>query len=400
MRGETGGGKKTRSQMEDSQDLQLSDGIAQTFSEAASQAHQKMRILVADGNATIRKLLRHSLAKEEYEILEASDGKQTLEVAMQRPEPHAILIDARIGGVDGLEVCRQLKSDMQYRTIPIIIMTNSGSNEDIAEAVEAGADEFLSKPVNRGELAVRMRSITRMHQGNTEMIGAESVALSLARAVASKDGYSSGHVEQVANYAVAFGKTLGMDSAELKMLRYGAILHNVGKIAIPDSILEKTGPLTPRERALFHQHPRVGCDICSPLKPLRPVLPIIRHHKEHFDGTGYPDGLRGSEIPLKAQIVGIVDVYSALTNDRPFRRAKSHAEATEILRDRARHGMHDPKLIEKFCDSIDETMQVGRDTLPPVDVPLSLDIETTTESPAGAPVDVTAAHDAAGQNSV
>ncbi|TWT50718.1 Cyclic di-GMP phosphodiesterase response regulator RpfG [Rubripirellula amarantea] len=331
---------------------QLANGIAATFTQAAADTAQKMRILIADSNATIRKLLRHGLADDLYELIEASDGHEALKLAMQRPEPHAILIDAGISGVNGLEVCRRLKSDMQYRTIPVIIMTTSGANEDINDAVEAGADEFLSKPVNRGELNVRIRSITRMHKGNAEMIGAESVALSLARAVASKDGYSSGHVEQVANLAVDFGKALGMDSAELKMLRYGAILHNVGKIAIPDSILEKTGPLTPRERALFHQHPRVGCDICGPLQPLRPVLPIIRHHKEHFDGTGYPDGLRGNEIPLKAQIVGIVDVYSALTNDRPFRRAKSQAEAIEILRERARNGVHDPELIESFCEAM------------------------------------------------
>ena len=355
--------------MEDHQDdLQLSEGIAQTFCDAAAESNQKMRILVADGNATIRKLLRHGLSKDEFEIIEASNGNEALKLAMERPEPNAILIDARIGGLDGLEVCRRLKSDMQYRTIPVVIMTTSGSNEDINEAVEAGADEFLSKPVNRGELTVRIRSITRMHKGNAEMIGAESVALSLARAVASKDGYSSGHVEQVANYAVAFGKSLGLDSAELKMLRYGAILHNVGKIAIPDSILEKTGPLTPRERALFHQHPRVGCDICAPLKPLGPVLPIIRHHKEHFDGTGYPDGLRDKEIPLKAQIVGIVDVYSALTNDRPFRRAKTHDEAVEILRERSKHGMHDPELIEKFCDSIHPTAEPTKPMLPSVDI--------------------------------
>lgn len=363
--------------MDNESHLQLSEGIARSFSDAANTPNQKMRILVADGNATIRKLLRHSLASEDFDIVEASDGHEALKLATQRPEPHAILIDARITGLDGLEVCRQLKSDMQFRTIPVIVMTTSGSNEDISEAVEAGADEFLSKPVNRGELQVRIRSITRMHRGNTEMIGAESVALSLARAVASKDGYSSGHVEQVANYAVAFGKALGMDSAELKMLRYGAILHNVGKIAIPDSILEKTGPLTPRERALFHQHPRVGCDICAPLKPLAPVLPIIRHHKEHFDGTGYPDGLRGNQIPIKAQIVGIVDVYSAVTNDRPFRRAKTHEEAIEILRDRARHGIHDPDLIEKFCESIKNLggLQVVSEndpdgvteTLPPLD---------------------------------
>lgn len=333
-------------------DLKLSDGIAETFTQVAVDSVQKMRILIADGNATIRKLLRLGLSSEDYEIVEASDGNEALRLATQSPEPNAILIDARIAGIDGLEVCRRLKSDMQFRTIPVVILTTTGSNEEITEAVEAGADEFLSKPISRGELLVRIRSITRMHRGNAEMIGAESVALSLARAVASKDGYSSGHVEQVANHAVAFGKTLGMDSADLKMLRYGAILHNVGKIAIPDSILEKTGPLTPRERALFHQHPRVGCDICAPLKPLGPVLPIIRHHKEHFDGTGYPDGLRGQDIPLKAQIVGIVDCYSALTNDRPFRRAKTHAEAVEILRERARQGMHDPTLIEKFCVAI------------------------------------------------
>ena len=295
------------------QGAEFTSGIADTFTQAAADVSQKMRILVADSNATIRKLLRHALAGNDYDVFEAGDGQQALDLAMQRPEPHAILIDARMKGIDGLEVCRRLKSDMQYRTIPVIVMTTTGASEEISEAVDAGADEFLSKPINRCELDVRLRSITRMHKGNAEMIGAESVALSLARAVASKDGYSSGHVEQVANFAVAFGKALGLDSSELKMLRYGAILHNVGKIAIPDSILEKTGPLTPRERALFHQHPRVGCDICAPLKPLRPVLPVIRHHKEHFDGTGYPDGLRGDQIPLMAQIVGIVDVYSALT---------------------------------------------------------------------------------------
>lgn len=332
---------------------ELSSRIADSFSESVARDERRMRVLVCDANATIRKLLRLALEQAGYEVSEAADGQAALEQAMQRPEPHAILVDARLPGLDGLEVCRRLKDDMQYRTLPVVLMTSTGSNDEVNDALKAGADEFLSKPINRAELTVRLRSITRMHRSNVEMIGADSVALSLARAVASKDGYSSGHVEQVANLAVEFGEALNMEPAELKTLRYGAILHNVGKIAIPDSILEKTGPLTPRERALFHQHPRVGCDICSPLKPLRPVLPIIRHHKEHFDGTGYPDGLRGEEIPLKAQIVGIVDVYSALTNDRPFRRAKTRDEAISILRDRAEKGVHDVSLIEKFCDMLD-----------------------------------------------
>ena len=353
--------------MDQSQHPEFVDGLAETFSQAAADAAQRMRILVADGNATIRKLLRHGISSADYEIIEATDGNDAMKLAMSRPEPHAILIDAQLAGISGLEVCRTLKNDMQYRTIPVIIMTTAGTNEEINDAVEAGADEFLSKPINRAELNVRLRSITRMHRGNSEMIGAESVALCLARAVASKDGYSSGHVEQVANFAVDFGKSLGMDSAELKMLRFGAILHNVGKIAIPDSILEKTGPLTPRERALFHQHPRVGCDICAPLAPLRPVLPIIRHHKEHFDGTGYPDGLRGDKIPLQAQIVGIVDVYSALISDRPFRRAKKTSEAIEILRGRAQQGIHDPKLVEMFCNAVMEDSEALSTPIAPVD---------------------------------
>jgi putative two-component system response regulator len=158
-----------------------------------------------------------------------------------------------------------------------------------------------------------------------------------------------------------FGASLGLDAAEVKILRYGAILHNVGKIAIPDAILEKTGALTPRERALFQQHPRVGCDICAPLKPLKPVLPIIRHHKEHWDGTGYPDGLSGDNIPLGAQIVGIVDAYSALTNDRPFRKAKSHQEAMRVLRERARRGISDPELVDKFIAWVEESNEEDAD---------------------------------------
>jgi putative two-component system response regulator len=179
--------------------------------------------------------------------------------------------------------------------------------------------------------------------------------LALARAVAAKDGYAHSHLEKVAHFAVALGKALGLDAAELKILKYGAILHNVGKIAIPDSVLEKTGSLSPRDMAMFQQHPRIGCDICAPLKPLRPVLPIIRHHKEHWDGTGYPDGLRGDGIPLGAQIVGIVDVYTALTSDRPYRKAVSHEEAVRSLQAQTQDGWHNPELVEKFIQVLEHS---------------------------------------------
>jgi putative two-component system response regulator len=267
-----------------------------------------------------------------------------------------MVVDLRLSKVDGYEVCRTLKTDDRSQMLPIIVTTSLDSPEEKMRAMEAGADDFLVKPINRADLMVRLRSLLRIHRFNQELIGAESVALALARAVAAKDGYAHSHVEKVSAYAVEFGRALRLDTSDLKILKYGAILHNVGKIAIPDAVLEKTGPLTPREMAMFQQHPRVGCDICAPLKPLRPVLPIIRHHKEHWDGTGYPDGLRGEAIPLGAQIVGIVDVYAALTSDRPYRKAVSQDEAVATLRVQAGEGRHDPDLVEKFiaCVTADD----------------------------------------------
>ncbi|MHC4178042.1 MAG: response regulator [Planctomycetota bacterium] len=322
------------------------------------------RMLVADENPTVRKILRHLFTSLGWETLEASSGPQALERACARPAPHAVLLDLDLPEINGYEVCRKLKSDDQFQLIPVIAMTSMDSAEEKMRALQAGADDFLTKPINRAELTVRLRSLLRIHRFNQELIGAESVALALARAVAAKDGYAHSHLEKVAGYAVTLGRAMGLDAAELKIIKYGAILHNVGKIAIPDAVLEKTGPLSPREMAMFQQHPRIGCDICAPLKPLKPVLPIIRHHKEHFDGTGYPDGLRGDEIPLGAQIVGIVNVYTALTSNRPYRKAVSHAQAITSLREQVRQGWLNGDLVERFIESLDASDRSGDYTEP------------------------------------
>jgi len=323
------------------------------------------RVLVADANSTVRKILRHMFASLGWETLEAQNGPQALELARRRPHPQAILLDLKLSEINGYEVCRALKSDNEFQLIPVIVTTSLDSPEEKMQALEAGADDFLTKPINRAELTVRLRSLLRIHRFNQELIGAESVALALARAVAAKDGYAQSHLEKVATHAVTLGKALGLDAAELKILKYGAILHNVGKIAIPDMVLEKTGPLSPREMAMFQQHPRIGCDICAPLKPLKPVLPIIRHHKEHWDGTGYPDGLKGDEIPLGAQIVGVVDVYTALISDRPYRKAVSHAEAIESLRRHTREGRHNPTLVDRFIECLEATGEGQQSPGPP-----------------------------------
>ncbi len=313
-----------------------------------STAPRITRLLVADGNPTVRKILKHIGECMQWETIEAEDGEQALAAARARPAPDAIILDLQLAKVNGYEVCRRLKTDERSQLIPIVVITSAENPDERLRALEVGADDFLTKPINRAELTVRIRALLRIHKFNQELIGAESVALALARAVAAKDGYSKAHVEEVANYAVMLGKALDLEAAELSTIRYGAILHNVGKIAIPDAVLEKTGELTPREKALFQQYPRISCDICAPLKPLKQIVPIVRHHKENWNGTGYPDGLRGAEIPLGAQIVGLVNNYCAMTSDRPFRKAVSQADALARLRERAARGLHDPALVEKF----------------------------------------------------
>lgn len=310
------------------------------------------RVLVADSNPTVRKVLKHMFATVGWQSCEAADGEEALKIAQTFPRPQALWVDVQLPKINGYDVCSTLKQDERFQLLPIVLMTSEDSPEEKNRALEAGADDILKKPINRAEVTFRIRSLFRINKHSQELVGAESVSMALARAVAAKDGYSYQHVEQVATTAVNLGAAMGMDEGELKVLRYGAILHNVGKIGIPDAILEKTGALTPREKALFQQHPRVGCDLCAPLKPLAPVLPIIRQHKERWDGTGYPDGLKGDEIMLGAQIVGIVNIYCALTSDRPYRKAIETDEALAQLRKQAVEGWHNPELVEKFIESL------------------------------------------------
>lgn len=317
----------------------------------------KPLVLIADSNATVRKILRHMLGALDCDIVEASSADQVSELAHRRPSPKAMILDGRLSGRSGFDICGELKTEEQFQLTPIILMMDSEATEDKLRALDCGADDILRKPINRGELTFRMRSLMRLQRFNHELIGAESVAMALARAVAAKDGYSHSHVELVAGLAVELASALGMDPAEQKLIRCGAILHNVGKISIPDAVLEKTGALSPREMAMFQQHPRVGCDICAPLKPLQDVVPIIRHHKEKWDGSGFPDGLRGNEIPLGAQIVGLVDAYVALKSHRPYRRAIDPSEAIGEMRHQADCGWHNPALVETFVECVASKVQ-------------------------------------------
>jgi putative two-component system response regulator len=234
------------------------------------------------------------------------------------------------------------------------MITALQATEERIKGIEAGADEFLSKPFNPQELLTRVRSLLKLKRHTDELENAETVLFTLALSVEAKDPYTNGHCDRLARYSVALGRRLGLGAEHLKALHRGGILHDVGKIGIPDSILLKPGPLTPLERGVIQTHPVIGERICAPLKSLRLVLPIIRHHHERWDGTGYPDGLAGEDIPLSARVLQVVDLYDAFTTQRPYKSAYSAEKAFEIMRDETARGWWDGRLIEAFiglrCD--------------------------------------------------
>jgi putative two-component system response regulator len=313
----------------------------------------RWRILVVDDDALHRQFLKDHLTDEGYMVSTAADGQEALDkVAADAPD--LILLDVMMPTVDGYEVCRRLKSDERTILIPIVMITALKATNERIKGIEAGADDFLSKPFNRLELLTRVRSLLRLKRHTDELESAETVLFTLALSVEAKDPYTTGHCERLATYSVALGKRLGLPPDHLKALRRGGILHDLGKIAIPDHILLKPGALNESERAMMRKHPVVGERICSPLKSLHLVLPIIRHHHERWNGTGYPDGLAGEAIPLTARILQVVDVYDAFTTERPYKPAYSREQAFAIMREETAKGWWDPRIVEAFIALLTE----------------------------------------------
>ena len=307
----------------------------------------RSRILVVDDDALIRGLLEDELVGQGYEVSTARDGEEALEkVATESPD--LILLDVMMPKLDGYEVCRRLKSDDRTILIPVVMLTAMTATHERITGIEAGADDFLSKPHNRAELLTRVRSLLKLKRHTDELEHAESVLFMLALSVEAKDPYTNDHCDRLAHHALALGRKVGLPPEQVKALNRGAILHDLGKIGVPDAVLLKPGPLTEAERAVVRQHPIIGERICSPLKSLRLVLPIIRHHHEHWDGTGYPDGLAGEAIPLTARILQCVDIFDALTSQRPYKPAYHRDQAWAIMREETARGWWDPHLVETF----------------------------------------------------
>ncbi len=305
------------------------------------------KILIVDDAVENIKLVTEILnrPKNEYHIEAAGDGYEALE-KVKKFDPDLIMLDVVMPGIDGFEVCRILKEDEKTRLIPIVMITALDSQQDRLRGLESGVDDFISKPFNVYELLARVKNLLKLRSYISELEHAEQVIFSLARAVEAKDNYTEGHCERLSILAQHLGTELQLADEDLIVLKRGGILHDIGKIAIDDSILLKPGPLTAEEFEIIKTHPEIGENICRPLKTLKLVLPIIRYHQERFNGSGYPEGLAKHEIPIHARIIGLVDCYDALTTDRTYRKALPSDFAIQIMNKETEAGLWDPDLFK------------------------------------------------------
>jgi len=304
-------------------------------------------ILVADDQPANRELLEELLSAEGFAVTTVPDGAAALEAVHAVP-PDLVLSDVMMPRVNGFEVCAQLKSNPETYLIPVVLVTALSDKQDRLAGIKAGADDFLTRPVDRLELLARVRSLIRLKQHTDELERAESVLFSLAHSIEAKDPYTGGHCERLSTLGSALGERMSLTEAQVVALRRAGIVHDIGKVAVPDSVLLKPGRLTPEERKIMQEHPVVGERICRPLKSFHLVLPIIRHHHEKMDGTGYPDGIRGEEIEITARVLQIVDVYDALTTERPYKRALSTTEAMQTMKEEVAKGWWDGRVFGEF----------------------------------------------------
>jgi putative two-component system response regulator len=311
-------------------------------------------ILIADDDENVREPLVELLRLNCYRVIAVDDGEQAFKAVCSQPVD-LVLLDVMMPGPSGFSVCRAIKSRPETRLVPVVLVTGLGSAEDRIRGIEAGADDFLHKPVKREELLARVCSLVRLKRYTDELDNAETVLCTLARSIEAKDPYTEGHCDRLSRSTILLAKKVGLSREDYIDLRRGGIVHDIGKVAVPESVLLKPGSLDAGEREIMEAHTIVGERICAPMKSFRNVLPIIRWHHEKQDGSGYPDHLKGQAIPLTARILQTVDIYDSLTTDRPYRKALSRQRAIEIMWEETRRGWWDAELVSALEGLLAET---------------------------------------------
>lgn len=326
------------------------------------------RLLIVDDEPNIRMVLLRALGDQAYDLAEAPSGETALRI-FEQEGADVILSDMQMPGFGGLELLRRAKT--LDDTVGFIILTGAGTMQNTIDALRLQADDYLLKPFNLEEVrlsverALKHRALlreNRFYQHHLERRVAEQAQqienlfvdalLSLANAIETRDGYTGGHVDRVTRYAVATGKEMGLAGDSLRHLWVGALLHDVGKIGVPDHILKKPGRLTDDEYEVMKRHPVTGAAILERSSFLRPALPGVLHHQEKWDGTGYPYGLKGEEISLEGRILAVADTFDAIVSSRPYRGGRPPQAAVEELH-RCAGTQFDPSVVEAFVRALE-----------------------------------------------
>jgi putative two-component system response regulator len=316
-----------------------------------SQGLPPAKVLLVDDMATNRGLVKAVLDPAEFQVIEAASGEEALDIVGEIM-PDVVLLDVLMPEMDGFEVCRKLRGMEDYTLLPVIMLTALGSPDDVVRGMDVGASDYICKPFNAMELEARLRAAVDKKRLIDRLDDTESVLFALARIVEAKDGTTGDHCDRLSHLAVTLGEKLGLPFVDLEALRRGGILHDIGKVATPDAILLKQGGLTDEEWAVMRQHPTIGAHLCSALRSMRRTVDIIRHHHEKWDGSGYPSGLSGEEIPLLARVFQVVDVFDALITQRPYKKALPMEEAIQIMCAEAAKGFWDPHVMDTFLEIV------------------------------------------------
>lgn len=302
------------------------------------------RILVADDNATNRLLYRELLANAGYQIETVDCGQAALD-AYRTFQPDLMLLDIRMPDISGEEVCRRVKQDEASAFLPVVLVTAYEERSIRMRARDSAADELLIAPVNRLELLARVRSLLRLKIYHQDLVGHEGVVLSLSAALEAKDAYTRGHSQRVGELSMRLARELAQDEPFVLLMRTAGLLHDLGKVAVPQSLLDKPDRLTPEEFAKVMTHPVVGWEICKRLRTAEPILDCILYHHERYDGSGYPEGLAGAAIPFQARLLAVADALDALTSERAYRRRLSIDEGVALLASETAAGKWDPAVF-------------------------------------------------------
>lgn len=315
------------------------------------------RILVAERSEQSARQIADHLVTVGYTVLQATDGEEALR-RIRRDDPEVAILDAGIPRINAYQLCERVKAHPSTRNIPVVMLVSPSAQDEKIRGLEVGVEDFLSRPVNKIELLARVKSLVRFKRLNDQVETTEKVIFDLARMLDSKVLNARSDSERLAELACLLGTALGLEQDDLETLRKGAILHDIGKIAVREEVLLKPGRLSEEEFDEIKRHPEAGERICGPLRCADQVLPIIRHYRERWDGRGYPDGLRGNEIPLLARVLAIADAYDAMLSPRPYRPAMSVEQAKANLKSGA-GSQWDPYLIDLFLSAHAAATPVG-----------------------------------------